>query len=688
MSARDSKLIYTLVDRLATKLPHRTGAEVDDVRSDNLVILTQDTLIESSKAHLPVVIDALLPILDDLFRSKAYAGEDTYLRRSEIYLVGLLAACCSASSDFAQSDPNRAQGRRARHAGKQSQSGMDSLSMLSDATTLTQNDSSVRGIRSNTDHDYDPPDQYPEDFGGAGGTLPTLENAQAQRLLDSIIRLFSPLPDDFELPSTWLLDGEVRAYRQTIDYSSFQEIPDTNTRALEEFGRTTAKVVEYLSLSNWSVVFTCFQGKLRLLRSVVPTAVATNGVQERHEDDVNLLAALQIMVYLHLNGRQLSLILQELNGCFLSLRKDAQIAIAVLLPGTVARWMKNNPAEFASLHSSYNKAINGADVLFEMANAITDSQVRRKGVVWPMQTALVLLVPEAFWVAANMRDSRSGQVAKKAAFLEALRKGLSSPRNHQSALFCLIWLCQAATRFSFESESALYSYAVDFQTDVRQGILHFVADNPDDSDVDYDLLVASLAALAQLDLDPIIQVAPRFFDVESPRSLRIGLVGACSVLANQGEDDRFDPLFARIAPFLRRYITSLRSHPSLHSALSQSSTNSPSSSESESLIDYGLTNAVLQLCGARFKTLVEVEDESDETMTDWLADPNRVFIDIMAGEDENLRNRARVVAQQVGSSKALFELRAKRMRSRQIMFEDLWRFSQVSSIPGIVACKS
>ena len=475
----------------------------------------------------------------------------------------MLAACCQASWESARDRTlgarNHGRTGSVNSISKRSQSGFDSISILSDATTLTAGNAGA------SQFDNHPADSE-TDSTGLGAlfgdnqsrrTIPSaLDDTQAQRLLDYVIYLISPLPEDFELPSSWLLDGEIRAYPEVTEGTAKVSLDKKGKSLLDDLGRSSSLIIGYLSATNWSIVFNCFQSKLRQLRAVVTAPVNGTNVQSPEEDENReTLSAMQIMVYLHLDGQQLSLVLQELSGCFLNLRKDAQSVIAILLPGTISRWMKSSPSEFLSLHSTTNKSIQGADVLFDMANSITDDRARRKGVVWPMQMALVFLVPEAFWVAANMRDAKSGQVAKKAAFLESLRNSLASPRNHHAALFCLVWLCQAATRYSFESESALYSYAVDLQTDVRRSVLQFTDMGSADHMPDRDMLVASIVALSQLDPDPICEAAPRMLNVNSPIALRIGLVGACSILAVQKDSNRFESLFELLAPFLRIHCT-------------------------------------------------------------------------------------------------------------------------------------
>ena len=68
MNTGDRKLVQTLVERLVTKLPHRTGADIEDIREDTLVLLTRDTLVEYSRSLIVDVIDAFLPLLDDLHK--------------------------------------------------------------------------------------------------------------------------------------------------------------------------------------------------------------------------------------------------------------------------------------------------------------------------------------------------------------------------------------------------------------------------------------------------------------------------------------------------------------------------------------------------------------------------------------------------------------------------------------------
>jgi hypothetical protein len=66
MTTGDRKLVQTLVERLVTKLPHRTGADIEAICEDTLVLLTRDTLVEYGRTSIVDVIDALLPLLDDL----------------------------------------------------------------------------------------------------------------------------------------------------------------------------------------------------------------------------------------------------------------------------------------------------------------------------------------------------------------------------------------------------------------------------------------------------------------------------------------------------------------------------------------------------------------------------------------------------------------------------------------------
>ncbi|KAK6579769.1 hypothetical protein PZA11_008005 [Diplocarpon coronariae] len=64
----DSGLVVTLVDRLTTRLPHRTGSSLHDFNRDEIVVLTRGTLVGISSSCIGVVVDALVQLLEELSR--------------------------------------------------------------------------------------------------------------------------------------------------------------------------------------------------------------------------------------------------------------------------------------------------------------------------------------------------------------------------------------------------------------------------------------------------------------------------------------------------------------------------------------------------------------------------------------------------------------------------------------------
>lgn len=416
---------------------------------------------------------------------------------TQTYLVELLADCTAAHWDSVDA---------ARKGGPAADNGLPAVSAFS----------SRRSRRRDTDP-------------------PPLDEIQAIYTMELLLKLTSTLYNDDQLSSRGA--PSIQAEERSLD-----GLP----RKPSDLDRAAFKVIEFLSASNWPLVYQAVKSKLKTLRTTADDLYASS---------------LQFIAHLSLNQRKLSLVLQEISGSFLPLRKPSQNALAAILPEAIHRWIDSHPKDFIQLHSSQQRLEGGADVLFDFAGSLTES-TRRRAVIWPLQTALVLLLPEVF-VHADMNGSQRGNsLAKKIVFLNNLRQALRQPKSADIAASCLITICRAGSLFPPDSDSALLGFALDIQNDMREEIFkktpHVVA-LPDES-MDRDVLIKAFVSLARLSVDSVVaHLLPVCLDKTSPMSFKITVFAGAAVLASQANAEQYSALFAAIAPDLGEYLHGISS---------------------------------------------------------------------------------------------------------------------------------
>lgn len=363
---------------------------------------------------------------------------------------------------------------------------------------------------------------------------PPLDENQARYTMDLLLKLTAvPVNDDAASSKA----GSMQAEERSLD-----GLP----RRPSDLDRATYKVIEFLSASNWNLVYNVMRAKLKTLRTTADDLYATG---------------LQFIAHLSLNQKKLSLVLQEISGSFLPLRKSSQNALAAILPEAIHRWIDSHPKDFVDLHTSQQRIEGGADVLFDFAGSLTES-TKRRAVIWPLQTALVLLLPEVF-VQADMSGSQRGSsLAKKIVFLNNLRQALRQPKSADIAASCLITICRAGSLFAGESDNALLSFALDIQNDMREEIFKKPPHNmPAPEEVmDRDVLIKAFVSLARLSVESVVEhLIPVCLDKTAPMSFKITVFAGAAVLASQANAEQYTALFEAIAPDLGEYLHGISS---------------------------------------------------------------------------------------------------------------------------------
>jgi neurofibromin 1 len=370
---------------------------------------------------------------------------------------------------------------------------------------------------------------------------PPLEDNQARYTMELLLKLTSS-------PNVEETQPEKKG--QQAEERSLDGLP----KKPNELDKATFKVIEFLSASNWTLVYQIMRAKLKILRSSAEDLDASG---------------LQFIAHLSLNQKKLSLVLQEISGSFLPLRKTSQNTLAALLPEAIHRWIDSHPKDFMQLHQSQQRLEGGADVLFDFAGSLTDS-VKRRAVIWPLQTALVLLLPEVFVHADLSGSQRGNSLAKKIVFLNNLRQALRQSKSADIAASCLITICRAGSLFTNDSDSALLSFALDMQNDMREEI--FKKPSPGvpmaEDAIERDVLIKAFVSLARLSVDSVVEhLVPRCLDKNSPMSYKITVFAGAAVLASQPRPEQFALLFETIAPELREYLHGISSMRTAASAV-------------------------------------------------------------------------------------------------------------------------
>lgn len=505
------------------KLPHRTGSTSHDLENDDFAALTRDTLIEISCTTITGVAPSLLQLLEELASPyKNIASHPVHILNSELYLLRLLADCCSGHWD-------------ARSSSRGSRSDLEAASRRSIGSYNSR---------------YHGASRRRSPLTGARQALPeSLDDATIQRLLATVKRFLVPLPPDYTIPAATILQSGALV----IPHEYFDE-NDESLRLLrassEDIELTTRTITEFISASNWPVVVDSLRLQLRAAQQPQSSQASTSQAGAAVDDDAFLLVSLRLIASLWVDAKKLGVVIGEACGSFLHLRKPFQHTLAIALPLLITRWLEQNPEEFVGLHLSHLRLDGGADTLFDITSSMTD-QGRLKSVLPPLQITLAFLLPDIWDVATGMRDGKGGSLVKKVAFLAGLRKAVHN--NQETATQCLVSLLWAARHLKHDSDSALLSFALDVLDEVRDVV--FRKPSHGESAMNRDLLTAALISTTHLDLPSSSEgYGPLCLADGSPHDFKLAYVSACCYFAMEYDTRLYQPFFSHMAVFTRTFL--------------------------------------------------------------------------------------------------------------------------------------
>ncbi|EJT70411.1 hypothetical protein GGTG_11435 [Gaeumannomyces tritici R3-111a-1] len=643
----DAGLVGCLVERLATRLPHRTGTRSeDDLSQDEIVGITRATLVKLSATSIVHVLDALLGLLTELARPyTSVAAHPTHVLLSEFYILALIADCC------------------AHHWASVGRNG--------------------RASPLSTDDGFDEPLLLPRNIASLPAPQP-LPDALVTRIFEFIKLFFGPLPDGYVLPAKTLLDetpgsltpapGEsdgpksVRSGRYGDDVDS-TGLMDMNAPAIETNVKT---IVEFVTATSWPAAFDYFRNVIYTLRATAgPVQGPPISSLVAADEERAALVILRLVAYFWVDANKLGQMIQELCSSFLHFRKHFQNTVAVVAPLLISRWLDRFPDEFVQLHTMHKRLDGGADTLFDMTHTVVDN-ARRRALLYPLQTTLLFLLPDVFEVASNLREAKSGSMSKKVGFLDSLRKALRN-RNEQAA-YCLVSLLRAARHFSAESDSALLSYAMDVQDEVRDAVFRKVH-GADAFMFDQDILTAAFVSLAHLNFEICVEslcltcLAPA-----APHGFKIAVIQTCSHFARLRDNKRYLRLFAAAAPFIQGQITTISSQFT-EMLLGNRGAWNRRSDHSTSII---MLCNILEFLNASPMTLFSGSPDGTDERNSFFEDNFESLFSCMVVADEAVRQAAVGVAKRLFAEENVLEsIRAsKRLGSRDFK-RKFWRLTSL-----------
>ncbi|KAI1178220.1 hypothetical protein F4777DRAFT_586841 [Nemania sp. FL0916] len=508
-----------------SSLPHRTATPSSELKNDDIATITRASIVNLSATSIALILDPLVSLLEDLARPfKNPASRASHIAQSESYILALGADCCSAHW---QALRNSASGESA--------TGPPSPSPLNTPV------------------------------------LPApLEDKLVKRVFSHLIRFVDPIPDGYVIPAKAVLEDDfVREIldprydepaRSLASSSGSDTARDTigsrdshdDADEIEPYVRV---ICEFVSAANWSASFDYVRYAIRSKRATAPAQTSSAHSLPLAEEDRALLVIIKLLSSLWVDAQKLSLVLQELSSTFLHLARTYQNTVALVAPLLILKWIERYPHEFVRLHSQRRKLDGAPDTLADMTQSLGDNG-RRRSSLYPFQTTLLMLVPEVFEVASNLRDAKGGNMAKRAAFLEGLRKGLRN--KNETAGVCLVILLRAARHFPSTSESAFLSWVMDIQDELKDAVFRRHPTVGESIYFEQDLTTTALISLTELNIAACAgSLAQLCAHSSAPLSFKVAIMQTCSYFARKPNAQDYHRLYVAVAGFIQHMLKAM-----------------------------------------------------------------------------------------------------------------------------------
>lgn len=244
-----------------------------------------------------------------------------------------------------------------------------------------------------------------------------------------------------------------------------EKLSATCTTALStviQMTKFTARIVFYLSASNWPLVFAQIKKRVHYLITTI--------------EDSPDLTELRLLEWSNVDQARLSQILAEISSTFSYIKRPAQITVATMLRKAIRNWININPIEYEALVESGKGLEGGVDTLFDALYSISDlgssSNARRTKAFYPLMAKLLVVCPDILRrvIARESTKGKSG-LSKKISYMNSFKKGLNSTKGFEACALSYIEFMSAGIALSPRLEtSPIRSLIHDIQNDLKNAL--------------------------------------------------------------------------------------------------------------------------------------------------------------------------------------------------------------------------
>ncbi|KAI8097774.1 uncharacterized protein BX664DRAFT_356981 [Halteromyces radiatus] len=499
----NTKLILSLINRVAVRLPINSGRKIESLEHDPIVQQTVAAIIELSTFKLSTIANALGSVLENV--SKHYQPTTVEytipidVLQSQLFILRLLSACMQHHWKS-----YREQASQLAHQREETDAAAAAIGAVGADSSPRQSldDSSTYSV---------PRSMY----------IPPLDDALVSFILLLMNRFLIQVHQMEE------------ANDNDLSYDTTMTAPSMDPTLIEtmlDIYKVAGKVLYYVSASNWSFYYAKIKAAVQVLGSI-GEGIDTN------PPDIRMLECSC------LTRPRLHTVLTELSPYYLHMKRQGKLLYSKMIRRAIWRWIETYPSEFEQVCASDNRLLGGSEILFDMCSSSADTS-KKKAIMWPLQTILLSLSPDLLLQA--FLDNPSSQ-NRRTSFLATLRKSLKSSRTADIAALCYVDLCKAATYIRPNDDSVLHHIAADIDADLREKIWNATNDNTLTTTHGYSVNQQVLTTdylLARLRLDTkstLISLVPTCLGDRAPIRFKLALVKSCLAIADEDNHLAWNP---------------------------------------------------------------------------------------------------------------------------------------------------
>ncbi|KAL7332161.1 hypothetical protein PS15p_204242 [Mucor circinelloides] len=484
-----AKLIGNLVHRVSVRLPYKSGRKIEVVEQDPIVKQTVAAIIELSKYKLSIVANTLGYVLESVSKTHQIYEQNVPVEIMQSKLFVLrLLSACMQHH----------------------------WQYCRDLEKEKNKDTPINELNV---------------------TLPPLDAA----LVTFMLVLMSRYITQFHLIEESTNMEQNNTPMPFIDFSESENgytYEQIKLSLLTDIYKASSRILYYISASNWDACYAKIKNAVLSLDSI-------NGTTDKIPPEIRMLECSC------LTRERLYTIFSELSPYYLHMRQEGKLLFSKMMRKAIWKWIEEYPSQFAQVCASDARLLSGSEVLFDMCSSTADNS-RKKAVLWPLQTILLVLSPEflmqAFLDTAPIHNRRAN-------FLSLLKKSLQTTRNVDIAAVCYVDLSKAATYVPPNNESVLRAIAADIEVDLKDKVWDFTKPPSSESTlamlgytIDQQTLTTDFL-LSRIRLHPeetLLNIIPSCIEENVPILFKLALVKTCLIITEDENHLAWNPTIASL----------------------------------------------------------------------------------------------------------------------------------------------